>query len=61
MVSVSSMLRFARAVLTWASPPLQNPILRQWTTPPARVTHATVGPDVLVAHARPYVMASCAK
>ena len=35
----------------------QDPILRRWTTPPARVTHATIGPDVLVAHARPYVMA----
>jgi len=35
----------------------QDPVLRRWTTPPARVTHATIGPDVLVAHARPYVMA----
>ena len=54
MVSVSS----ARDECDAKGVAAQDPILRRWTTPPARVTHATIGPDVLVAHARPYVMAS---
>ena len=53
MVSVSS----ARDECDAKGVAAQDPILRRWTTPPARVTHATIGPDVLVAHARPYVMA----
>ena len=53
MVSVSS----ARDECDAKGVAAQDPVLRRWTTPPARVTHATIGPDVLVAHARPYVMA----
>ena len=31
-------------------------ILAPWTVPPSRVSYAFLGPDVLVAHARPYVL-----
>ena len=33
----------------------EDPILKRWVTG-TRITHSFVGPDVLVAHARPYVM-----
>ena len=34
----------------------EDEILQAWIAPPARVSHTEIGADVLVAHARPYVL-----
>ena len=38
----------------------EDPILKPWTIAPPRVSYAFLGPDALVAHARPYVLPTTA-